>query len=44
MWPRVVSMFRALTGRQRFEDGLADEVRFHVEAYTEDLIRDGVPQ
>lgn len=43
MWPRVVSMFRALTGRQRFEDGLADEVRFHVEAYTEDLIRDGVP-
>ena len=28
--------------RQRFEDGLSDELRFHIDAYAEDLVRSGV--
>ena len=28
--------------RQRFEDGVADELRFHIDAYAEDLVRSGV--
>jgi putative ABC transport system permease protein len=30
--------------RRRFEDDMSDELRFHVEAYAEDLIRSGVPR
>jgi putative ABC transport system permease protein len=30
--------------RQRFEDGMSDELRFHVDAYADDLIRSGVPR
>jgi putative ABC transport system permease protein len=29
--------------RQRFEDGISEELRFHIEAYAEDLVRSGVP-
>lgn len=43
MGSRVVSLFRALLRRRRFEDGLAEEVRFHLEEYTADLVRSGVP-
>ena len=28
--------------RQRFEDGVADELRFHIDAYADDLVRSGV--
>jgi putative ABC transport system permease protein len=31
-------------GRRRFEDGMSDELRFHLDACAEDLIRSGVPQ
>ena len=42
MW-RLRSRLRALFGRRPFEDGMAEEMRFHIEAYTEDLVRSGVP-
>ena len=29
--------------RRRFEDGVSDELRFHIDAYADDLIRSGVP-
>ena len=29
--------------RRRFEDGVAEELRFHIDAYTDDLVRSGVP-
>jgi predicted permease len=41
---RLRSVVRALAGRRRFEDGLADEVRQHIELYTDDLVRQGVPR
>ena len=28
--------------RQRFEDDVSDELRFHIDAYAEDLVRSGV--
>lgn len=43
MLTRAWSVIRALAGRRRFEDGMAEEVRFHLEAYTDDLVRSGVP-
>lgn len=36
------SMVRALVRRRRFEDGLAEEVQFHMEEYARDLERSGV--
>jgi predicted permease len=42
MWQRVRSLFQALLGRRPFEDGMAEEMRFHLEAYTDDLVRSGV--
>ncbi|MGE0041645.1 MAG: ADOP family duplicated permease [Vicinamibacterales bacterium] len=36
-------MARALAGRARFEDGLSDELRLHLDLLTEDLRRQGVP-
>ncbi len=39
---RVRSMLRALFGRRRFEDGMAEEMRFHIARFTEDLVRDGL--
>ena len=43
MFPRLRSFLTAWMRRKRFEDGLADEVRFHLDAHAEDLIRSGVP-
>ena len=31
-------------GRRRFEDGMSDELRFHLDAYADDLIKIGVPR
>ena len=37
------SALAVLFRRQRFEDGVSDELRFHIDSYTEDLVRSGVP-
>jgi hypothetical protein len=37
------SLFRVLRSRQAFEDGMSDELRFHLEELTADLVRSGVP-
>jgi predicted permease len=42
MFARLRSLVRALTSRGDFETGLTDELRFHIEQYTEDLVRSGV--
>src|SRR5215207_8571752 len=43
MLKRTVSFARALFGRSRFERDMADEIRFHVESRTANLIRGGLP-
>jgi hypothetical protein len=40
---RVRSWLRAILRRSRMESEMDAELRFHVEAYAEDLIRSGVP-
>ncbi len=44
MFARLRSFLTAWTRRERFEDSLDEEVRFHLEAYAEDLVRSGVPR
>ena len=44
MVPRLRALLTAWTRRERFEDTLDAEVRFHLEACTEDLVRSGVPR
>ena len=41
---RFRSWFRAIVQRSRMESEMDVELRFHMEAYTEDLIRTGVPR
>ena len=43
MFPRLRSFLTTLAQRQRFEDSLDEEMRFHLDAQTEDLVRTGVP-
>jgi predicted permease len=43
MLRRAYSAFRALLGRPAFEDGMDEELRFHLERYTEELIASGMP-
>ena len=43
MLPRLRSFLTTLAQRERFEDLLEEEVRFHLDAQTEDLIRTGMP-
>ena len=43
MFSRLHSFLTAWTRRERFEDSLDEEVRFHLDAYAEDLMRSGVP-
>ena len=43
MFQRLRSILAALAGRRRFEAGMADELRFHLEQYAEELTRAGVP-
>jgi putative ABC transport system permease protein len=43
MLAAVRSVLRGLLRRTRFEREMSEELRFHVEAYTEDLVRAGVP-
>jgi macrolide transport system ATP-binding/permease protein len=42
IWNRVRSWLRALLHRQRAETEMDAELRFHLDAYTEDLVRAGV--
>jgi len=42
MLARFRSLFRALASRRDFEAGMAEELRFHIEQYTEDLVRLGI--
>jgi predicted permease len=37
------SVFRVLKGRSSFEQGMTEEMRSHIEQYTDDLIRSGIP-
>ncbi len=40
---RLRSVLDVLTRRRGFEDGMADELRFHMEQYAAELVRSGVP-
>src|SRR5918996_2836276 len=42
MFRRFRSLARVLMGRRRFEDGMSDEIRFHLDAYAADLQHSGV--
>jgi predicted permease len=42
MFKRLRSLFRALARRRDFEDGMSEELRFHIEEYTNDLVRSGL--
>ena len=44
MFSRLRSFLTAWTRRERFEDSLDEEVRFHLDAYAEDPIRSGLPR
>jgi predicted permease len=44
MFKRWRSLFRVLVRRRDFEDGMSEELRFHIEQYTDDLVRSGVTQ
>ena len=43
MFPRLRSFMTTLLYRKRFEASLDEEVRFHLDAQTHDLLRAGVP-
>jgi predicted permease len=43
-WSRVRAWLRAIFGRSRMESEMDSELRFHIEAYAEDLVRSGVPR
>src|SRR5882724_2702488 len=42
MFKRLRSLFRLLTRRREFEDGTSEELRFHIEQWTDDLVRSGM--
>jgi predicted permease len=39
---RLRFLFRVLTRRREFEEGMSEELRFHIEQYTDDLVRSGM--
>ena len=43
LWARVRSWTQAILRRSRINDEMDAELRFHIEAYAEDLVRGGVP-
>jgi putative ABC transport system permease protein len=43
-WSRIRSWARATLGRSRMETEMDAELRFHVETFAEDLVRNGVPR
>ena len=42
MFPRVRSLFWALMRRHNFEEDMTEELRFHIEQHTQDLMRTGL--
>src|SRR5437667_11974749 len=44
LWSRVRSWLRAVMRRSRMEREMEAELRFHVEAFAEDLVHNGVPR
>src|SRR5712692_262650 len=44
LWSRIRSWLSATLRRSRMESEMDAELRFHVEAYAEDLVRGGVPR
>lgn len=40
---RLRSLFGVLKSRRDFEQGMTEELRFHIEQYMDDLVRYGVP-
>jgi predicted permease len=42
MLNRIRSLFRVLVSQRDFEDGMSEELRFHMDQYTSDLVRSGV--
>ena len=44
LWSPLASWVRAVTGRSRLEREMDTELRFHLEAFAEDLVRRGVPR
>jgi len=42
MIQRLRSVFRVLTRRRDFEQGMSEELRFHIEQYTDDLVHSGM--
>jgi putative ABC transport system permease protein len=44
LWSRILSSLRAILQRSRVESEMDAELRFHVEACAEDLVRSGVPR
>ncbi len=42
MLQRIRSFFRAFTHRRDFEDGMKEELSFHIDQYTEELIQSGL--
>ena len=42
MIQRLRSLFRVLTRRRDFEEGLSEELRFHIEQCTDDLVHSGM--
>ena len=42
MFKRLRSLFRVLTRRHDFEETMTEELRFHIEQYTDDLVRGGM--
>src|SRR6266853_1888866 len=42
-WSRIRLWLRAILRRSRMESDMDAELRFHVEAFAEDLVRGGVP-
>src|SRR6267378_1086284 len=44
LWSRLRSWDRALLRRSRMEREMDAELRFHIEAFAEDLVRSGVPR
>ena len=44
MLSRLRSVVDAVFHRDRFERAMTEEMRFHMDAYAEDLVRSGIPR
>ncbi len=43
MLSRLHSLWRVIKSRRDFEQGMTEELRFHIDQYTRDLVSSGVP-